>query len=224
MNSPPAVTYTEVMQNQFAIFRKLLAEMNVVLNGLQTSGAGTDPKIAGFKDGIFCFELALTFYEEANLAIQAGAWFAAASIASSALELVLLSKCFFQEAKIRALPKFQHLKRSHKEDFGLFARSLDLGKLLEIASELSWFPDDDLTKTFMSHLSLHLDQATLSSLAGLLEANPNIGQLCARHVRECRNLLHPAVCLKTGQQPSKDVGLTSTFLFMIAFTSLAGAS
>jgi hypothetical protein len=131
MDPPPAVTDTEVMQDQFAIFRKLLVEMSSVLSGLETSGPGTDPRIAGFKDGIFCFEVALTFYEEANLAVQAGAWFAAASIASSALESVLLSKCFFQEAEIRALPKFQKLKRSHKEDFGLFARSLDLGKLLE---------------------------------------------------------------------------------------------
>jgi len=38
-----------------------------------------------------------------------------------------------------------------------------------------------------------------------------------------RNLLHPAVCLKEGRQPSKDAGLTAAFLFMIAFTSLAGA-
>jgi hypothetical protein len=223
MNPPPAATETEVMQDQFAIFRKLLVEMTGVLNGLQTGGAGTDPRIAGFKDGVFCLELALTFYEEANIALQAGAWFAAASVASSALESVLLSKCFFKKQKLGLSPKFHKLKRSHKEDFGLFARSLDLGKLLEIANELSWFPDDDLPKTLTSHLARYLDESTLSALAGLFEASPNVGQICAHHVREYRNLLHPAVCLKAGRQPSRDVGLTATFLFMIAFTSLAGA-
>jgi hypothetical protein len=115
------------------------------------------------------------------------------------------------------------LKRSHRADFGLFARSLDLGKLLEIANGLSWFPNDGVPKTFMNYLAGGLDEATLSGLLGLFEGNLNVGRTCAAHVREYRNLLHPAVCLKEGRQPSRDAGLTATFLFMIAFTSLAGA-
>ena len=218
----PAGAESRDMEDQFTILRRLLIEMNNVLDGLQAGPGKSDPKVVSFKEGIFCFELALTFYEEANLAVQAGAWFAAASIASSALESVLLSKCFFQEAEIRALPKFQGLKRSHKADFGLLARSLDLGKLLEIANELSWFPDGGVPKTFTSYLAGRLDAATLSGLLELFEGNLNVGRTCATHVREYRNLLHPAVCLKEGRQPSKEAGLTATFLFMIAFTSLAG--
>ncbi len=172
---------------------------------------------------VFCFDLALTFYEEANLALQAGAWFAATPIASSALEAVLLSKCFFQEADVKALLKFQSLKRSHKGDFGLFARSLDLGKLLEIANELSWFPDGGVPKVLTSHLAGYLDEGTISALLAFFDGYKNVGHICAHHVREYRNLLHPAVCPRTGRQPSKDVGLTAAFLFMVAFTSVAGA-
>jgi hypothetical protein len=200
------------MQDQFAVLRKFLFEMNSVLDGLQAGPAKGNPRVASFKDGVFCFELALTFYEEANLAVQAGAWFAAASVASAALESVLLSKCLFQEEEIKALPKFQKLKPSFKADFGLFVRSLDLGKLLEVANELSWFPEGGIPKTFTTHLTGHLDESMLSSLIGLFEGNPNVGQTCADHVREYRNLLHPAVCLKEGRQPSKDAGLTATFL------------
>ena len=223
MNPQPAGTETLIMQGQFAVLRKLLIEMNSVLDGLQAGPAKGNPRIASFKDGVFCFELALTFYEEANLAVQTWAWFAAASLASAALESVLLSKCFFQEEEIRSLPKFQKLKPSFKVDFGLFARSLDLGKLLEIANELSWFPDGGVPKTFTTYLADHLDESTLPRLIGLFEGNPNVGRTCAAHVREYRNFLHPAVCLKEGRQPSKDAGLTAAFLFMIAFISLAGA-
>ncbi len=220
MNPRPEKTQTELLQDQFAIFRKLLVDMNGVLDGLLAGPAKGDPRIASFKDGVFCFELALTFYEEANLALQARAWFAAAAIASSALESVLLSRCFFQEEEIRALPKFQKLKRGYREDFGLFARSLDLGKLLEIANELSWFPTGGVPKTLTSYLARHLDEGTLSNLIGVFEGNPNVGRTCADHVREYRNLLHPAVCLKEGRQPSKDAGQTATLLFIVAFASL----
>lgn len=222
VNPSSEVTQTEVMQNQFSRIRTVLTEMTNALDELQACRVVTDPAIAGFKDGVFCLELALTFYEEANLAVQAGAWFAAAAIASSALESLLLHKCFYQEAEIRTLPKFQRLKRNHKDSFALFVRSLDLGKLLEVANELSWFPDGGLPKTLTSQLAVHLDEGALSGLIGLFNANPNAGKLCAQHMREYRNLLHPAVCLKEGRQPSKDVGLTATFLFMVAFTSLAG--
>jgi hypothetical protein len=80
-----------------------------------------------------------------------------------------------------------------------------------------------IPKTFTSYLAGYLDESTLSGLIGLFEGNPNVGRTCADHVREYRNLLHPAVCLKEGRQPSKDAGLTAAFLFMIAFSSLAGA-
>jgi hypothetical protein len=111
-------------------------------------------------------------------------------VASSALESLLLHKCFYQEAEIRALLKFQRLKRNHKDSFGLFVRSLDPGKLLEVANELSRFPDGGLPNTLTSHLALHLDEGALSGLIGLFDGNPNVGKLCAQHVREHRNLLH----------------------------------
>lgn len=212
---------TKDFQDQLASFRSALSGMNALLEGLRT-GSPDDATISSFTDGILCFQLALTFFEEANLTIQVGAWFAAAAVASSALESMLLCKCFLQEAEVRRLPTFQTLKRKYRQDFGLFARSLDLGKLLEIADELSWFPDGGIPKTFSDFLAGHLDAGSLAAFLGLFEGDPNVGRTCARHLREYRNLLHPAVCLKENQQPSKVAGMTATFLFMIAVLSLSG--
>jgi hypothetical protein len=127
-----------------------------------------------------------------------------------------------QRESIEALPNFRNFSHKQKRDFGLFARSLDLGKLLEIANELSWFPDCGIPDTFMRYLVNHVDSSTLAALVALFDQDANLGHTCASHVRQYRNLLHPAVCLKEGRHPSKEVGLTATFLFMIAFTSLSG--
>lgn len=224
MNGKPGAA-NEFMQEQFASFRSSLDELRRILDRAQMGPASSDPRVASFKDGIFCLELALMFYEEANRAVQAEAWFAASSIASSALEAVLLSKCFFEEDRIRKLPKFAQLKKNHKGDFGQFARALDLGKLLEIAAEVSWFPDSaGLPRIMTSYLSSHLDEAALSDLILQFQGIADVGRACADHVRKYRNLLHPAVCLKEGQQPSREGAITATFLFMIAFVSLARTS
>jgi hypothetical protein len=160
----------------------------------------------------------------ANIALQAGAWFAAAAVASSALESMLLSKCFLQEAEVRGLSKFQTSKPKYRKDFGIFARSLDLGNLLQIANELAWFPDGGVPKLFSDCLAEHLDADTLATLLGLFEGGPNVERTCARHLREYRNLLHPAVCLREQRMPSKEAGMTATFLFMIAVLSLSGSA
>ena len=215
---------TQTPQDQFAAIRKVLTEMNAFLERLRNSPINDDPKIAGFTDGIFCFQLALTFFEEANIALQAGAWFAAAAVASSALESMLLSKCFLQEAEVRGLSKFQTSKPKYRKDFGIFARSLDLGNLLQIANELAWFPDGGVPKLFSDCLAEHLDADTLATLLGLFEGGPNVERTCARHLREYRNLLHPAVCLREQRMPSKEAGMTATFLFMIAVLSLSGSA
>ena len=209
------------MQEQFSMFRRMLDELKELLDKLQTGPTSSDPRVANIKDGIFCFELALVFYEEANKALQAEAWFAASAVASSALESVLLSKCFFQADEVTALPKFVKLKQNHKGDVGQFARSSDLGKLLEIATDLSWFPDmGGLPQIMTSYLGRFLDGAAMSDLIRLFEGK-DVGRTCADYVRKQRNLLHPAVCLKEGRQPSRDEALAATLFFLVAFLSLS---
>ena len=171
---------------------------------------------------MFCLELAMVFCEEANQALQAGAWFAASSIASSALESMLLSKCLLEEDKVRALPRFETLRQSHKGDFRQFSRSLDLGKLLGIATELSWFSDSaGLPQTMTSYLAQFLEKAPLDEVMRPFEGRTNLAQDCADCVRKYRNLLHPAVCLKEGRQPSKGDAMAAPFLFLIALLSLS---
>src|SRR5262249_12971671 len=114
---------TRVMQDQFSLLREHLSKMKAMLDTMQARnnhGAEVNPKFAHFKDGFFCFELALTFYEEANHVLQAGAWFAAVAIASSALEAMLLTKCLLQEDDVKKLPAFKTLQASYQKDYGKF--------------------------------------------------------------------------------------------------------
>jgi hypothetical protein len=98
------------------------------------------PNVANMKDGLACCELAITFYEEANRAVQAEVWFAAAAVAAAALEAMLLAKMFTNTDEVAQLASFKKLLDKHQGDFGSFARKeMDLGKLRDMAKELVWF-------------------------------------------------------------------------------------
>jgi hypothetical protein len=206
------------------VFDGLNAEVNawrLTLTELRGRPGANLAELDCFGDGLFCYQLALTYFTEANRALQAGAWFAATAIGSSALEAVLMSLCFLRHEKVRELPKFKTLKKSLREDFGSFVRQLDLGKLLDIATQLSWFPDGGVPKLFEEMMSPHIGAASMTAMKELFAAEGNVGQVCAKHVRDYRNLLHPAVCLKESRQPSSEAGKTGVFLFLIAFLSVA---
>ncbi|MGA3189852.1 MAG: hypothetical protein ABSF22_22320 [Bryobacteraceae bacterium] len=50
------------------------------------------PSVPNLKACLECLELALTFLEEANRAVQAEVWFAASAVAAAALEAMLLAE------------------------------------------------------------------------------------------------------------------------------------
>jgi hypothetical protein len=217
---PPEMTPTEMMQEQFKHLREHLEGLSASLRTLQKSQPDEKDRLEHIQDWIFCMNLAMTLYTEANQAVQTGTWFAATGVSASALEAVLLARCFLEEEKIKALPKWSTLKRSHRGNFGLFMRSMDLGKLLEIADSLSWFPPDGFPETFVQWIRPYADDRTVAELTQLFATTPKVGQACANHLRDARNLLHPAVCLREGRQPSTNVGISATFLFLIAFSAL----
>src|SRR5580658_5941971 len=66
-----------------------------------------DPKVANLRDGFACCELAFTFYDEANRAVQAKVWFAAAAVAAAALEAMLLAKMFTNTDAVAQLASFR---------------------------------------------------------------------------------------------------------------------
>jgi hypothetical protein len=65
---------TALMHEVFTGIRVAVADHLRRLDGLPAT-----PKVAEMKDCFLCLEIALSFYEEANRAVQANAWFAAAS-------------------------------------------------------------------------------------------------------------------------------------------------
>jgi hypothetical protein len=214
---------TRKMAEIFAPLRTQIEYLRVKFGALETLSETIpiDELIGIAEDALFCLELGLTLFEEANVAVQAGAWFAAATVAAAALEALLLALCFFHKDQIKQLPKWRCLKKSQRTDFRVFARSLDLGKLLEIAQELSWFPAGGVPKNLWGTLAPFWDELASINFLALFGGSSNIGQACANHLREYRNLIHPAVCLKQQKRLSKEVGMTATFLFMIAISSLS---
>ena len=200
-----------------------LEELEGRLTALPSS-ARSPETLKQAREAFFCLRLAMTFYVEANQAIRAGAWFAAATVAAAALESILLAKCFLQQAEIKALPKWKAVKKSQRDDFGLFVRGLDLGKLLDIASQLSWFPSNGVPTTFLVAMEPYWEVTTKEEFLALFNSHENVGHVCATHLREYRNLVHPSVCLKEGQQPTPETGITATFMFMIAVSSLSGGT
>jgi hypothetical protein len=179
------------------------------------------PKIANLKDGITCGQLAVVFYEEANRAIQAEVWFAAAAVAAAALEAMLLAKMFMNTDEVVKLASFRKLIDKHQGDFGTFARKeMNLGKLLDMAKELAWFQSGGIPSLLTEMLAQYLDRDTLTELTVIFKDEPSAGYTSADLLRQYRNLLHPANCLKQDVLPTKDTGLRATFFCLVAYASL----
>jgi hypothetical protein len=179
------------------------------------------PSVANMKDGLACCELAFTFYEEANRAIQAEVWFAAAAVAAAALEAMLLAKMFAYTDDVARLASFKKLLDKHQGDFGSFARKeMDLGKLLDMAKELAWFRPGGVPSLLAKTLAQNIDQETLTALTVIFKDSPSAGYTSADLLRQYRNLLHPAYCLRQDIHPTKDTGIRATFFCLVAYASL----
>ena len=211
---------TEQMTEVFESMGRICSQIEKHLDDLPASVV----KSSLMRESIFCLRLGMTYYAEANRAVQVQAWFAATAIGAAALEAILLSKCLMQKQAVEAIPKFRNLKSKKTRDFRHFAEGLDLGKLLEIAIELSWFPDGGFPSSFRDVLAKHLKVDEMKCLDDLFAGEENVGKLCAVELRKYRNLLHPSVCLREERQPSSEAGLTGTFLLLAAVSALSNAS
>lgn len=196
--------------------RCALSAYRSLLNALPSD----DPKVANFKDGLACCELALTFYEEAGRAIQAEVWFGATAVAAAALEAMLLAKVFTYANEVAQVASFSKMIERHRGDFGSFARTMDLGKLLDMAKELKWFRPGGVPSFLTEMLAQHLDQDAVTALTGMFKDSPNAGHTSADLLRQYRNLLHPASCLKQDVRPTKDAGIHAVFFCLVAYAAL----
>jgi len=221
-NANAASENTDSMLLIFEQIRLQVGALKASLGPLLAMPEDSEPyrKAAEIVDALFCFDVAMTFYSEANRAIQAQAWFAGAAVSASALEAILLANCFGHQDRIKALPRWKTLPSKLKKDFRIFARSMDLGKLLDIARELKWFPSGGLPEEFLAAMTAYSDASTMTQIRDFFSVSNDVSQICSNQVREYRNLLHPAVCLRENQQPSELAGQAATLVFLVAFTSL----
>jgi hypothetical protein len=162
------------------------------------------------------------YYEEANRAVRAELWFAAAAVAAAALEAMLLAKMFMNTDKVAQLASFKKLLSKRQGDFGSFARKeMDLGKLLDMAKELAWFRPGGVPSFLTDALARYVDEDTLKALLVIFDDCPSAGYTSADLLRKYRNLLHPAYCLKQEIYPTKDTGIRATFFCLVAYASLS---
>jgi hypothetical protein len=208
---------TEFLAEFSTAARSALSAQRDLLDGLPSD----HPAVANMKDGLACCELALTFYEEANRAVQASVWFAAAAVAAAALEAMLLAKMFTNTDEVARLAPFRKLLDKHHGDFGSFARKeMDLGKLLDMAKELAWFRPGGVPRFLTEMLSHYVDLDTLTALTVIFKDSSSAGYTSADLLRQYRNLLHPAYCLKQDIRPTKDTGIRATYFCLVAYASL----
>lgn len=210
---------TQLMEKAFGEIDRVTEEAAKQLDAALDAGVITQDFADLEQDRLIASSIGLRFYSEANRSLQAGAYFAAVAIAASSLEAVLLARCISEREKVKLLPKWHQIKKKYKENFRLFVHSLDLGKLLEIASLLGWFPKG-MPKQFESVMTLFGNEELSEFIESLFIGSMDIGEVCAKHVKEYRNLLHPAVCLKERHFPSEEAGKLGVLLHMIALTSL----
>jgi hypothetical protein len=208
---------TDLTSELSATMRSTLAEWRDLLGTVPSDLPG----LANMKDAVACSEMALAFYEEADRAVKAEVWFAAAAVAAAALEAMLLAMMFSETDQVAQLGKFKKLLGKHRGDFGSFARNeMDLGKLLDMAKELAWFPTGGVPSLLTGLLEQHVDQGTLTALTVAFKDSPSAGYASADLLRQYRNLLHPACCLKQGICPTKETGIQATFYCLVAYASL----
>lgn len=89
---------------------------------------------------VHCLKLTRFQYGEMMRAWQGHAYCAAAIFGAAALESFLLMTCLLSKEAVMKLPKYAQLG-ADKRAFLEFLDKMDLGKLLEIAKILHWFPE-----------------------------------------------------------------------------------
>ena len=163
---------TQFVEKFSTDMRSAVAEYRNLLGMLPSD----HPNVASLKDALSCCELALTFYEEATHAVQAETCFAAAAVGAAALEAMLLAKMFMSTDKVAQMARFRKSLDRHKGDFGAFAREeMNLGKLLEMAKELSWFRPGGVPGILAALFEQRIDPDTLTALTHVLNEGPSAG-------------------------------------------------
>lgn len=211
---------TQILLAEFEKLDELRLEHERMLVKFETEGVPIE-NIRLLKDGFLSIRIGMVYYAEANRCVQAQAWFAATTVGVAALEAILLAQCLMQAEKVKALEKFRALKLGKNRDFSHFARQLDLGKLLEIADKLKWFPEGAFPVRLRTLMGRHLSDEELRVLLEPFEGRTDIGEICAQELKEVRNLIHPAVCLKQDRTPSAAIGMSGTFLLMTLLSLLS---
>jgi hypothetical protein len=80
---------------------------------------------------------------------------------------------------------------------------MDLGKLLDMARELAWFRPGGVPGVLTEMLARYVHPESLAALTDLFKDSPSAGHTSADLLRQYRNLLHPAYCLKQDIHPQR---------------------
>lgn len=166
-----------------------------------------------------CFRLIAFQLAEMMRAWEGKAYNAAAIFGAATLESFLLMKSVLHQSDIRALPRFEQLG-GEKVSYMRFLDGMDLGKLLEIARLLHWFPDHCFPGSLVKAFTAHLRASATDSLVASFEGVTNIGDACASYLKEFRNQLHPAASFRNKVIPEANLGQGAAYVFLIAVSAL----
>jgi hypothetical protein len=163
---------------------------------------------------IALIKLARQYFDQTIKCTEAQAWFAASLAGMATMETVLLMACISEKATVVTTKAWTSFHKKRKVPFRDRLMHVDMGKLLEIATELKWFPTDTGYHTFLESYGEWPEE-----LEEFTEVLDTPASMIAKSVDIC-NLVHPARCLREELQIDDRTGMLALGFFYMSLLGL----
>jgi hypothetical protein len=149
---------------------------------------------------------------------SSNALFAANVMGAAFLETFLLWRCLGDDKRVCSTKAWQSSHKGKRLPFLKKLSKMDLGTLLSIGKELSWFSTSaEISPFFRMNLETHFGQSVADVVCKYV---PPDGHSSAILSHDLRNRLHPGKLIREEFEFSDSSGAFASFCLLLAFTSM----
>jgi hypothetical protein len=159
-------------------------------------------------------KLASLYFGQTLKGFEGEAWFAASLTGMATMETVLLMACISEKATVVTTKAWTSFHKKRKMSFRDRLMHVDMPKLLEIATELKWFPTDNEYHTILENYGEWPE-----GLKEFPEFLDTPAAMVANSL-DIRNLVHPARCLREEVQLDDRMGMLALGSFYMSLLGL----